>query len=299
MKPLKADLLILLVTICWGSSYLFMKNGLDSVPVFNLIALRFGLAFLVAAAVFAKRLRQVKLAALKYAFLLGLILFAVFSFILFGLKGTSTSNAAFLVSLTVIFVPMLSSIVLKVRIETKLVIGVILAILGIGLLTLNNQLSVNAGDPLCILAALLYAFYIMLTGHAAKTADALHLGIFQLGFAGGFGLLFSFLFEAPRLPSTLQGWGAVLILSIVCSAFGFIAQPIAQKYTTPTHTSLIFSLEPVFAAIFGYLFVAETLPLKGYIGATLVMLGVVIAEWKVNRTQSAHKLPRDVTVTKG
>lgn len=283
MKPLKADLLLLLVTMCWGSSYLFMKNGLDSVSVFNLIALRFGLAFLLSAAVFRKRLRTLDAVTLKFGAMLGVTLFAVFAAIMFGLQGTSTSNAAFLVSLTVIFVPLLSALLFKERIPPRVAAGVVLAIAGIGLLTLSSRLTLNPGDLICILAALLYAVYIIGTGAAAKKVDTLNLGVLQLGFAGGTGLLFSFLFETPHLPHTQSGWLSVLVLSLVCSAFGFITQPVAQKYTTPSHTGLIFSLEPVFAAVFGYWFASEVLPLRGYLGAALVMLGVLISEIKPGR----------------
>lgn len=90
--------------------------------------------------------------------------------------------------------------------------------------------------------------------------------------------MLSALFETPALPSTLPGWTAILALGILCSACGFILQPIAQKYTSPTRTGLIFSLEPVFAAMFGYWFAAEKLSMQGYAGAALVLLGIVASE---------------------
>ncbi|BBI35424.1 DMT family transporter [Cohnella abietis] len=286
MKSQKADLLILLVTICWGSSYIFMKLGLNSIEEFNLIALRFGLAFVVAAIIFFKRLRHTNSITIKYGALLGFVLFGVFTSIMFGLKTTTISNAGFLVSLTVIFLPLIYVIVYKRKLQLSLIIGVCLAILGIGLMTLNSKLSIHPGDFLCILAALLYAIHILITGYAAKVTDALNLGIIQLGFAGGFGLIFSIIFETPTYPNSSNGWIAVLALSIVCSAFGFIVQPLAQKYTTPTRTGLIFALEPVFAALFGFLFAHETLSLKGYFGAALVLVGVVVSEWRGKRKKS-------------
>lgn len=83
------------------------------------------------------------------------------------------------------------------------------------------------------------------------------------------------------MPSTTEGWVAILALSIVCSALGFILQVIAQKYTTPTRTGLIFSLEPVFAALFGYLFISEVMGFTDYIGASLVIAGIVISSIKI------------------
>ncbi len=113
---------------------------------------------------------------------------------------------------------------------------------------------------------------------ATKNVDAITLGVLQLGFTGAWGLLFSLFFEKPQLPNTTESWGAILALSILCSAVGFIGQTAAQKHTTPTHTGLIFSLEPVFAAFFAFIFVDEVLPEKGYLGAILVLIGVLTAK---------------------
>lgn len=294
MKSLKADLMILLVTMTWGSSYLFMKVGLETVSSFALVALRFGIAFLVCAAVFFKQFRSIHLVTLKYGFILGFLLFAVSALVILGLKTTSASHAGFLASLTVIFIPILSIVLFRDRLNYRLIISSLVAMTGIGLLTLNNQLTINSGDLLCALAALLYAFHIIVTGMAAKVANTLQLGILQLGFAGSFGVLFALIFEKPQLPSTQESWIAVLVLSIVCSAFGYIVQSIAQKYTTPTHTGLIFSLEPVFAALFAYLFMNELLPLKGYIGAILILTGVFLAEIKIKRTHRVNVLKKKV-----
>ena len=80
-----------------------------------------------------------------------------------------------------------------------------------------------------------------------KETDSFLLGIWQLGFTGLYGVIFTFLFETPSLPGSGAQWGAILGLAIICSAFGFIVQPVAQEYTSPEHTSMLFALEPVFS----------------------------------------------------
>jgi drug/metabolite transporter (DMT)-like permease len=281
MKPFKADMLLVGVTLCWGSSYLFMKLALASMGEFNLIALRFGLAFILAGLIFYRTIRRhITLRTVGYAALLGFLLFGVFAFITFGLGTTTMSNAGFLVGLTVIFVPVLSLVWLRRKLEGRLLASVILALAGIAFLTVQSPFGVNLGDGLCILASLIYSVYILVTGWAAKAADALTLGIMQLGFTALFGLVFSLLIEKPHLPDTAAAWGAVLALGIVCSGVGFIVMPIVQQYTSPTHTGLIFALEPVFAVFFGMLFAGETLPVKGYVGAAFLLAGVLVAEVK-------------------
>ncbi|GAB6930334.1 DMT family transporter [Paenibacillus sp. JCM 10914] len=277
MKPLKADLLILFVTLCWGSSYLFMKMGLSSIGEFNLIALRFGLAFLLAAVILYPKLRQIDATTIRYAMVVGVILFIMFTALTFGLKTTSTSNAGFLVSLTVVFVPLLHTFLFKKRMEKKTMFSISLALIGIMLLTVKLPLTFNAGDLLCIIAALCYALHINVVSVAARKVDALNLGIMQLGFAGLYALIFSLIFENPTLPSTSDGWIAILFLSLICSGLGFILQTIAQKYTTPARTGLVFSLEPVFAAICGYWFMQEVMNSREFLGAAVVLLSVVIS----------------------
>lgn len=145
-NQLKANMMLLIVTIFWGSSYLFMKMGLVGIQEFNLIALRFGMAFIVAGIVFHRRLLHADYKTIKYAFLLGSILFLVFASITFGIKSTTASNAGFLVSLTVIFVPLLLAIYLRKMPEKRILFGVLLAFTGISFITLNHQLKISSGD---------------------------------------------------------------------------------------------------------------------------------------------------------
>ncbi|MCR8857983.1 MULTISPECIES: DMT family transporter [Bacillus] len=275
---LKADLMLLLVTFFWGASILLTKVGLNYMQEYNLISLRFIIAFLLSGIVFYKHLIKIDFRTIKYAFILAVILFIVYIFATFGTKYTSVSNAGFLMSLTVIFIPVLSSIFLKQRPEKKVILGVVLTIVGIGLLTLNSQLKIGYGDILCILCALFYAVHIIITGTITKQVNSISLGVLQLGFVGLFSSIFSMFMENPKLPSTVESWFSILVLSIFCTAMAFIVQIIAQQYTSPTHTGLIFSLEPVFSAGFAFVFTGETLTAKGYLGATLILLSVVIAE---------------------
>ncbi len=275
----KADLGMLVVTLFWGSSYLFMKLGLTDMHPMTLIAWRFGVAFCVAGTVFYKRMVAMDKSTLGRGILLGIILFGVFVAITYGVRDTSAPHAGFLVSLAVVFVPILAAIVTRRRIPRNVTLAIGVSTLGVGLLTLNNHWRMNLGDGLCMAGALLYAVHIVVTDAAATRGDPLVLGTVQLGVAGVLGLGFS-LFSGPvQIPDTPNAWGAVLALSLLCSAFGFIVQTVTQKHTPPTHTGLIFSLEPVFTVIFAYLFVGETLSPRGMVGASLVLLSVLIAEF--------------------
>jgi len=276
----RADLQMLLATIIWGSSYLFMKSGLASIQELNLIALRFTIAFIVAAVIFHRRLLRADRETWIAGAVMGTVLFAAFVLITYGVQRTSASQAGFLISLAVIFVPILMTIIHKKIPDVRLAASIVLAVSGLGLLTLQHELRLHIGDVLCILAALVYAMYIIIAGRYTPKHDPLTLGTIQLGMAAGLGIAAAFLFETPHLPDSAEAWAAILGLGILCSGIGYILQTLAQRHASPARTSLIFSLEPLFAAAFAFTFQGEQLTLQGYTGAALMLLAVLVAELK-------------------
>lgn len=277
-RQLRADLMLLMITVFWGASYMLTKMGLETLQPFNLTALRFVIAFAVSGAVFYKHILMADKKVVKYSFILAIILFSVFISVSFGMKTTSASNAGFLVSLSVVLIPILSYIFLKQKIEKKVIVGVCLAVVGIALLTLNSELRIGFGDLLCILCALLFAVHVVVTGVYTRDVDSIALGVLQLGFVGLFSTVFSMFTEAIKLPDNSTSWIAVLSLSILCTAVGYIVQAAAQQYTSATHTGLILALEPVFSAVFAYIFLGEILAPRGYVGAAILLASVLIAE---------------------
>lgn len=298
MTQRKADLLIAITSMAWGTSYLLMKLGLNGIEPFTLIALRFGIAFIITFIIFFRRVIKVDLKTISYSAVIGLILFGVFTGIMYGLKTTTASSAGFLTSTTVIFVPILQSIITRKMIKIPIIAGVLVIIAGIGLLTIGDSFVIESGSILCLLGAFLYAVHIIVTNFFTHKTDSLQLGIFQLGFAALYGLFFSLIFERPTLPSTTTEWVAVLGLALVCSAFGFVVQPIAQKFTTPERTGVLFALEPVFSALFGFVFLQEILQLQGYIGAILVLCGVFVASIKKEENSQIPYTVKNAVVSK-
>lgn len=279
----KADLMLLVATIAWGSTYILTKIGLEDIQEFNLVALRFIIAFILSAAVFYKRLIKIDLKTIKYSAILGFILFSVMATQTFGVRYTTASNAGFLFGLTVVLIPIMAWMVLKQKPEKKVVIGVCLAFSGISLLSLDSSMSINIGDLLCIIGAVLCALHIIVTGILTKSVDSISLGVVQLGFVGIFSIIFSYAVETVKLPSTTSSWVIILFLSIFCTAAGFIVQTTAQQYTSAAHTGLIFALEPVFSAVFAFAFLGEVLNIRGYIGAAILLLSVMVVELDFKR----------------
>lgn len=281
-KQIKADLMLLMITVFWGASYMLTKLGLGDLEPFNLTAIRFIIAFILSAAVFHKQILSADKKTIKYSLILSILLVGMFISMTYGLQYTTASNAGFLISLSVVLIPVISYLFLKQNIEKKIIFSLCLVVIGIALLTLDTQFKVNVGDLLCLLCALFCAVHVVVIGIFTREVDSIALGILQLGFAGLFCIIISMLTENVKLPNTPVSWFSVLMLSIFCTAVGYIVQSTAQQYTSATHTGLILSLEPVFSAILSYIFLKENLAVRGYVGAALMLISVLIAELDLN-----------------
>lgn len=276
----KADLMLVLVTLCWGISYYLTDLCLREMESFNLNALRFLGAFAVAALVAFPKLKGVNKTTLKYAFLIGLSLVFAYTGVTFGVMYTSLSNSGFLCALTVVFTPILSFFIKKQKPEKKMLAIVIVCFVGIALMSLNEQLKPALGDIFCLMCAFAYAVDLLITEAAVakEEVDAFQLGVFQLGFTGLFMLILSFIFEDPVLPSSSAAWGSVIFLAVFCTGIAFIVQTIAQQYTSAVHVGVIFTLEPVFAGVVAFFLAGEILLPRAYFGAFLLVAGLLLME---------------------
>lgn len=282
---LKADLMLLMVTLFWGVSYLLIDISLAEIDTFNLNSMRFLIAFIIAAVFAYKKLKSVSKSTIKYAALLGFILMMVYIGATYGVKYTSLSNAGFLCALTVVITPILGFLFKGQKPEKKLVIVVVMALAGIALLSLNEELRPALGDILCIMCAFSYAIHLLVVESAVKKegVDAFQLGVFQLGFTGLYQLIICFVVETPHLPVTKEVWASVLVLAVFCTGLAFIVQTIAQQYTSASHVGVIFSLEPVFNAFVAFFIAGEVLSTRAYIGALLLLSGIFIMETDVKK----------------
>lgn len=281
---LKADLMLILVTLCWGASYYLMDVALTDIEPFTLNAYRFLGAFVVAGIFTFRRLKSVNRKTLLYSLLIGSVLVFVYMGATFGVKYTSLSNSGFICGLTVIFVPIIEMILFRHKPQKKIVLAVTMSFIGILLLALKDDFSVNMenlrGDLLCLLGAVAYAVDLILTERAVahEDVDAFQLGVFQLGVTGVYMLVLSFLFEQPHLPSNGGILASVVFLSVFCTGVAFIIQAVAQQYTTAAHVGIIFTLEPVFSGIVAFIFAGEVLTVKAYIGAALMIAALFVTE---------------------
>ena len=277
---LKADMMLVLVTLCWGVSYFMMDLCLQELEPLTLNAIRFIGAFAIAWLLTVKKVIHVNKKTLKYAFFVSVSLIFVYVGATYGVKYTTQSNAGFFCATSTVFTPILAFIFKKVIPDRKLVFVIVLCTLGVALMSLDSNMHIAKGDLLCIMCGFAYGFDLLITetGVSHDDVDAYQLGVYQLGFTGLWMLILSFIFEDPCLPETPACWVSVLFLSIFCTGVAFIVQAIAQQYTTATHVGIIFALEPVFAGIVAFIFAGERLLARAYVGACIMLASILIME---------------------
>lgn len=277
MTKSQAEILLAAVILSRATSYLFTKMGLQSLGVFNLLAVRFLLAFVLLSLLFAKRLRHLSARTVLHGVLLGGVFFLVMTLELTALKTTDTSKVSFLENTAIIFVPLIEAVLLRHLPKPITMISALCALCGVALLTLSDGVfRLAPGELLALCAALLYASAIILTDRFSHRDEALLLGIVQVGSLGLFALIASLVFESPRLPSSAVEWGAVLMLAVVCTGFGFTLQPVAQSRLDAERAGLFCALNPAFASVLGVVFLSEPVTLTGVLGAAFILLSLLI-----------------------
>ena len=287
-RQIVADVALLLTTLIWGSTFVMVKDVVAGFPVYRFLSIRFGLATLALIPLSAKRLVSATKKQIGAGVLIGMFLFSGFAFQTTGLKYTTASKAGFITGLSVVLVPLLSTLLLRDKPTWQATMGVTLSTAGLAVLSLNADLSVGSGDLLILGCAISFAVHIVAVSAFAPRMDPLILSTVQVATVA----------VVSGIASLLQGewtgmisttvWGAAAFTGVLATAVAFGVQTAAQRFTSPTHTALIFTAEPVFAAIFGYLLASEQLTPRIASGGTLILAGMIAGE--LRWTQSLAKV---------
>lgn len=278
-RQLGADLALLLVTAIWGGTFVMVKDAVEQYPVFPFLTLRFALASAVLLVIGGRRIRTLGWKGWGAGALIGLFLFAGYSLQTLGLQqGASASKAGFITGLSVVIVPVLSAGILRRRPAREAVLGVILATVGLGALTLDGNLSVTSAELLILGCALAFAAHIVAVSFFAANYDALALTTAQVLTVAVASAAASLFVARPWPVLTSSVAFAAAFNGVLATALAFFVQTAMQRFTTPTHTALIFTGEPVFAALFGVWLDGDLLTAQILAGGVLIVGGTVISE---------------------
>ncbi|WP_018151246.1 DMT family transporter [Leeia oryzae] len=269
----KADALLLLSAMIWGTSYGVAKSALAYYPVAGLIALRFGLTVLLLLPRWLRLGRHQQLLTLRAGVPTGLVLLLIFLSETAGVSLTSAGNAAFLISLCLLLTPPVEWLWLGKRPAGRFWIGASLSLLGTWLLTRAATGALNRGDMLMLVAALLRACQGCLIRRQTEgkhmdmlgltTVQAMVVAVGALGLAmTGTGL--------PALPAAPAFWGAIVYLVMGCTILAFFAMNHALATSSPSHVAVLLGSEPLWGALFATIALGEHLGISGWLGGAII-----------------------------
>lgn len=284
-QALRADLLMLLTAMIWGSAFVAQRLGMDAIGPFLYTGLRFALATLALLPLVVllgrrrgdKAPEPVNRSLLLAGLIMGLALSLGINLQQVGLLFTSVTNSGFITGLYVIVVPLLGLFIgHKTGMGTWLGAG--LAVAGMFLLSVGEGFQVASGDWLQLAGAFVWGVHVLLVSFFASRHDPLRLALLQFATCAVISLVLALVLEEIQLAAIIAAGPAILYGGLFGVAVGFTLQVVAQKHAIASHAAIILSLEAVFAAIAGAVFLSEALALKGYIGCALMFAGMLLAQ---------------------
>ena len=274
---------LLLAAVIWGSGTVFMQVCIDGGIETGLqMFFRFWIGTLCLGALVHKKLRQISRRLLLCGLLCGTLLFFSFFILTFGLEFTTPANSAFLSASSVMLVPFISWVLLKIRPERKVFIGCFLCLLGVAVLSLQlaGGIHFTVGDGLTLLSAVFFSLY---TCTVAKISAGLDAPLFTF-----VQLLITAVWSTITLPisgadfSVIgQNWlslGAVIFLGLFNTGLCYLIQMVAQKSLPPTRVSLILSSESLFGAVFSVLAGYDPFSIRLVVGGCIMMFSILLVE---------------------
>lgn len=295
----KANVILILVAVLWGGGFIATNGALDSFSPFYMMMIRFLGASIFPLIWCFKKLKSIDAYVLYRGILTGIFLFLAFAFQTFGLKYSSPSKNAFLTATNVIIVPYLLWLFMKRKPHKKEIIASLLCTSGIALLTLKPEgMILSTGDVLSLLCAVFFAMHIIALERYAKHCDAVLMTALQMFTAGILSTVCALLFEVAPMHIEVQAIGNILYLIFISTLLAYLLQTYAQKFTSANSASLILSTEALFASLFSFLLLAESMSLPMVIGAFLIFSSIIYIEYKPKQQSVTSEDTSDMSVVK-
>jgi len=274
----RAELFLFATTFIWGSTFVVVKSGSENISSSLFIALRFGIGSLIFALFLAKKIKTITLQTYKKSLFLGLMLGVGILLQNQGIYHTTASKSAFITGLMVIFTPIAQLIIEHKAPKIGNLIGVVIVTYGLYLLTSPSGSEINYGDILVLIAAAIFGVFIVYLDIFSKTENVLHLSFLQVTIVTLIALVVVPFETIQFIPSTHLVF-SLLYMGTLATVFTTYIQTRYQKDTTPTRAVIIFTIEPVIASVLAYFFLDELLGIVGIIGASFIVIGILISEF--------------------
>lgn len=274
----KSEAILIIITLIWGGTFVVIKGALDDVSPLFFVGVRFAIALAILTPFIVTRLDGFTKPVIKAGMILGAIMFLGFSTQTLGLQYTTASKSGFITGLAVVFTPLLQMVIEKRMPRPGNLIGVVLVVIGLYLLTSPAGASFNVGDALTLACAFFFALYIVYIDVFSKQFSIIHLVYLQIATVTALSFIFAAGLEDIRISITGNLLFALAYTAILATVVNTYLQTEFQRYTTPVRAAIIFTLEPVFAAVLAFFILHELLGLQGVIGGAIILSGLIVSE---------------------
>lgn len=283
-RKYKGELGLALTAFIWGSGFIGVSISLSGgLTPLQILTIRFFIGAVLIGVIFFKEIKNnITKEAIISGSIIGLFLFIAFAFQTFGMAYTTASKNAFLTAINVVIVPFIGFILYKRPLDKYGIISSIIAILGIGILSLEADFSINFGDFLTIICAFGFAFHIFFTGEFVKKYNPVVLTVVQFSVATVLSLVVQILFNEVRINAEMSSIIGVLYLGIFSTTIAFLLQTICQKDVSETKSAIILALESVFGTILSVIILHEVLTVRMVIGCLIIFSAIIISETKLS-----------------
>ena len=267
--------------LLWGLSFIAMKNVLTSIPTLYILAIRFCGAALILLPACASKIKKIGKGYLPGGVMMGAALLLAYIFQTYGLRLTTPGKNVFLTSTYCVIVPFLYWAYIKKKPDKYNAAAALICIAGIGLISLDDNLRIGAGDALTIACGLFFAIHIVITAKAVDKRDPVMLAAIQFAVAGILSLICAAIFESAPAHVTPSDIWTMAFLTVVSTAACIMMQIFGQKHTPPSQAAVIMTLESVFGALSSVIFYNEVMTLRLVTGFALAFAAVIISETKL------------------
>ena len=281
-------LLVFLLAVIRGSSYIFIKNIITIQSPFEIVFFRFFTTGIILLLFTIKQFKKVNRYDFIFGVLAGIFLFSAFAFQTYGIKYTTVSKQSFLTSLYIIFIPLFNFIFFKKKISKEIAFLFFIILIGVFFISFqdfkNFEISLNLGDILTLLCALGFSLNIITLSKTEKyNVNIINITVIQMLIIGILSLIFQFIIEKSRIGFSINF--SLIYLIIVCTMLNFTIQNISQKYISAHIIGLILSLESIFGTFFAVIFLNENINSNFIIGTFLITVSIVLVQFFNNKSR--------------
>lgn len=289
---LKANILLLLTAAIWGLAFVAQKVGAEHVGAFTYNGIRFALGSisLIPLILFLNKKKgeneetknndrdSLKL-TIKAGIIAGCALFIATSLQQMGVMGTTAGKAGFITGLYMVIVPILG-LFLKQKVNKSTWLGIVIAIIGLYLLSINEDFSISNGDLLVLIGSVGWAVHILLIDNFTKKIDPLKLSSVQFATCSILSLVMAIIFEDINMVGISGAMVSILYGGLLSVGVAYTLQVVAQKNAKPSHAAILLSMESVFGALGGAMFLGERIGARGLVGCILIFIAIIISQLK-------------------